>query len=481
MQIWQAVLLFAVSAALAAVVYSTLGPLPGAPSAPMPYVTFAPDSLGVRVYAWDASDAPVSQIYYIRNGAVENVTAGYGYVGRAACGDRVELLYRYGDGRAFSYSGRVLCSQPRKAALSRDVAYDAAADVLGVAVETLNSGVRLYSFIQCAGNYDSPTARLRVYIAEPVAVLRGVTLQTRYGTYSASASLGRLGYYTVLTMNVTGGYGGGNPAYGDKDVYNYYARLQVGVRPKAGVGSDFDAFRNVTAVATAFYNYTGDTKVLYVYLNGTLVGTCKYQLNVVEQNLTRFDVNITAKSVYGVVETVYCGFDGRLYKTSALWYGDAMVSVTMVNGTCSGSGMGFVIRVTDPRTGKTYNKTVDLPPQVALPLIISFNNEAWYAKSPNGTLGDFLYTLYQRDPTLPGRLLFTGAYVNGSAILQEGDPYKRSMRTLVETVRITTQSTGGSTNIVEASLSAVAVPGFWFGGTMGIAPFRTVNATKLPT
>lgn len=471
MQIWQAVLLFAVSAALAAVVYSTLGPLPGAPSAPMPYVTFAPDSLGVRVYAWDASDAPVSRIYYIRNGAVENVTAGYGYVGRAACGDRVELLYRYGDGRAFSYSGRVLCSQPRKAALSRDVAYDAAADVLGVAVETLNSGVRLYSFIQCAGNYDSPTARLRVYIAEPVAVLRGVTLQTRYGTYSVSASLGRLGYYTVLTMNVTGGYGG------DKDVYNYYARLQVGVRPKAGVGSDFDAFRNVTAVATAFYNYTGDTKVLYVYLNGTLVGTCKYQLNVVEQRLTRFDVNVTSKPVYGIMHTEYCA-NGIKYKTSVLWYGDAATSSTIVNGTCPTTESNVKITFIDPKTGK--NSTAEIALSDPIGAIVSFVS-ALYAKSPNGTFLDFIAKLAQKDPALPGRLVVTGAYVNGSVILQEGDPYKRSMRTLVETVRITTQSTGGSTNIVEASLSAVAVPGFWFGGTMGIAPFRTVNATKLPT
>lgn len=129
---FQAVLIFAVSAAVAVLILASVSFPPVKPyGEPMPYVSFKNTSRGIQLGVFDyAGYTPKAAFIYVNGkyaGSVSyfsrhNNTVGAWTGVEVKCGDWVEVLVQY-EGFQKKFEGRVRCSEPLKASAATGVVY----------------------------------------------------------------------------------------------------------------------------------------------------------------------------------------------------------------------------------------------------------------------------------------------------------------------------------------------------------------------
>ena len=336
---FQAVLVFALAAAVAVLILASAGwmyPSVKPYGEPLPYVTFRNNS-GIEVGVFDyAGYTPKAAFIYV-NGRYagpassfsrHNNTVGAWTGVKVNCGDWVEVLVQY-DGFEKKFEGRVRCSEPLKASAATGVVYFGSRTAMEAMAALSSLGIEITTSCKEVESYRDGTYYYTLY---PVFYIRArnalfLEYQTEMDHYTAA------GERAVITIDPGG----------IRTVYGFFRSY---IHPPYGYTlSDYMGSRNVQmnfiveVVDAKLYAY-GSYLLQYTSTKGYVeIEGVRYELALCKYNITErivwetetyslYDVNqLEPDAVY---EVFIIGQDNRtVYRqTMAFYPGNKAVRIT---------------------------------------------------------------------------------------------------------------------------------------------------------
>ncbi|MEM0183517.1 MAG: hypothetical protein QXU93_08035 [Thermoproteus sp.] len=434
-----------------------------APFAPMPYLNFKPDANGIAVYAYDATNRSVSAIYLFDNGILKGQSGGYGYLGDVQCGDKIDVLYVYSDGKRWLLSGVVRCTQPFKTPSQTTVEsymnLAEKASYLGqvaIGKDTVNIKAKI---VQCNSWFDQ---YFHVY-----EVSGKVEIDT--GSYTIPA---------VYTWYPNMQYGGPGVIYLTFDTtwnYNEPIKMTLLSPPSLGTIDDFVGGRNMTIVYQTRVNwnwvYPYWALSVSVYINGTYIGTCEPNVNTYQ--FTYYLYSYQRAPANGALQYTYCGKDGGTYLADiAYWQTSSGYAIdahhTKIDNTC------------DPRSNYIsvdgiQTNLLAVASAAASDPLVALSNDPNLPQSVKNFVNWATSQIASNNTGVQDAIAY-GYYGNGlSYDTSVGDiPYNATRLSF----------TGGSTvvrsmlvgaNQWSASATTISLPGMFLGAIQGYTPYILTN------
>ena len=442
---FQAVLVFALAAAVAVLILASAGgmfPSVKPYGEPMPYVSFKNTSRGIQLGVFDyAGFVPKAAHIYV-NGRYAGSARSFSKEGNAVgawtdvyvkCGDWVEALVQY-DGFQKKLEGRVRCSKPLESPFSSAKVCDPYAVFLAEVYNALNgyanqSGIPLRVYMRCDLDYVDKKIWTYIYaeVDKPDAVvcsekgLRGREIGYRYTTEEYSPGCGRR---IALADRVLGG------GYALNTSLAFY-------RPITALVTNFFGGAEVPTVVAIFG--TNDYVEAWVKIgsnNWAKLGYCS--LPRLEEEYREWQVNATGqreKPASGVYHFFAVKGDGTLVDvTLIIWKRE--------DGTY---GYKIVSTETDYKTNYTSGLYVPMPTDnseyVLVPvssLVDAMSKGAIVGQDFN-TIVDFIFYLHNSDQEGAVLGLLNGWF--GTSVYERDVPYETYTYTV--TIRQSVANTVG--------------------------------------